>query len=217
MLYTQKTALISQLEQAISFSSSLGASCISLTGLLPSATNYCLDVLDASQSLEIDITTGHAITNCAMIMMYEKFQRQFLLEELDHTIGFLGLGSIGLGILRLFLSVCRHPSSIVLADVYNKQSDLQKIAESMRADFNYQGKIIVLDSTVSIPSELYACRVIFGATNKPNVLSANALKPGTIIIDDSAPHCISTKAVIERIKTRGDILVVEGGPTRCWR
>ncbi len=56
--------------------------------------------------------------------------------------------------------------------------------------------------------------MIVGATNVPNVLDIMQVKPGTLIVDDSGPHCFSTEQAIQRFEEREDILFTEGGVLR---
>ncbi len=52
---------------------------------------------------------------------------------------------------------------------------------------------------------------MLGATNVPNILDIDRVRPGTLIVDDSWPHCIATGRVFHRIEERRDILMTEGG------
>jgi hypothetical protein len=46
------------------------------------------------------------------------------------------------------------------------------------------------------------------------VLDVDRLRPGTLILDDSAPHCFSVPRAIARHEARRDILFTEGGVVR---
>jgi len=43
------------------------------------------------------------------------------------------------------------------------------------------------------------------------VLDIARLRPGTLIVDDSGPHCFATEPAIRRLEGQGDILFTEGG------
>lgn len=45
----------------------------------------------------------------------------------------------------------------------------------------------------------------------PDIVDVSRLKPGTLIIDDSGPHCFSKEEAVARLKSKGDILFTEGG------
>ncbi|MGC3968652.1 MAG: hypothetical protein QM775_15130 [Pirellulales bacterium] len=53
--------------------------------------------------------------------------------------------------------------------------------------------------------------MIVGATNVADLLDVAKLQPGTILIDDSAPHCFRTEEAFARMEKHGDILFTEGG------
>jgi hypothetical protein len=47
-----------------------------------------------------------------------------------------------------------------------------------------------------------------------NVLDVSRLAPGTVIVDDSAPHCLDARDAFARFAERKDILFTEGGFVR---
>jgi hypothetical protein len=53
--------------------------------------------------------------------------------------------------------------------------------------------------------------VIIGATNVENVLDVARLAPGTLVVDDSSPHCLNGPAAFARFAQSRDILFTEGG------
>ena len=57
--------------------------------------------------------------------------------------------------------------------------------------------------------------MIIGATNVPNVLDVGRLAAGTLIVDDSAPHCLNGPAALKRFVQTQDILSTEGGFVRA--
>ena len=50
-----------------------------------------------------------------------------------------------------------------------------------------------------------------GATNMRGVLDVKQLAAGTIVVDDSFPHCFDTGLALQRMKSRSDVLLVDGG------
>ena len=47
-----------------------------------------------------------------------------------------------------------------------------------------------------MPPDVYEASFVVGATNAPDILDVDRLQPGTLIVDDSAPHCFrSDKAL----------------------
>jgi hypothetical protein len=67
------------------------------------------------------------------------------------------------------------------------------------------------ESTGVVPKEFYESRLIIGATNVPDDLEVERLEPGTLIVDDSGPHCFQVPKAIERSMSQQDILFTEGG------
>ncbi|MEZ4339028.1 MAG: hypothetical protein R3B82_20615 [Sandaracinaceae bacterium] len=61
------------------------------------------------------------------------------------------------------------------------------------------------------PPALYEASTILGATNVPGVLDVSRLAPGTLVVDDSAPHCFEVPAALARMRDRGDVALIEGG------
>ena len=63
-----------------------------------------------------------------------------------------------------------------------------------------------------MPDELYEASLIVGATNVAEILDIDRVAPGTIVVDDSAPHAFrSDDALLAARRSSGDILVTEGG------
>jgi len=82
--------------------------------------------------------------------------------------------------------------------------------------FFWQGEVFIQTTSggPSIPDELYECTFIVGATNVPNVYDVFKAKPGTILVDDSFPHCFDSHKAFQRFNERSDVLFSEGGPIR---
>ena len=65
------------------------------------------------------------------------------------------------------------------------------------------------------PLAFYQSSFILGAVNIPDIIEVEKLKPNTIIVDDSAPHCFNVEKAINRLNTKSDILFTEGGILRA--
>ncbi len=65
------------------------------------------------------------------------------------------------------------------------------------------------------PDAAYAATLLVGATNVPDVVDAQRLAPGTLVVDDSFPPCLSVPAAAARLRARGDILFTAGGFVRA--
>ena len=215
-LYHNKEALLGHIVDALEISRQLGASMVSLTGLLPSATNYGLDIADAiadRKDLPM-ITTGHDTTCATVVLTVREILQQSRRDLTQEHVGFLGLGSIGVSSLRLILRTLPHPAEIVLCDVHAKLHVLGKIRQELIDDFGFQGKVHLAAAQTEIPPKIYEATLIVGATNVPDILDIDKVKPGTMIVDDSGPHCFSPELAISRFQEQGDILFTEGGVLR---
>src|SRR5439155_610296 len=61
----------------------------------------------------------------------------------------------------------------------------------------------------------YSATLLVGATNVPDVVDVARLAPGTLVVDDSFPPCLSVPAAAARLRTRGDLLFTAGGFVRA--
>ncbi len=212
-LYHDKVELVETIMQALEMAKQIGAQTVSLQGLIPSATDYGQRIRQAMQDRPDlpRITTGHATTSAAVVLNLSRIVKEGGRELETEWVGFVGLGSIGTTTLRLMLSCLPHPQSILLCDVYHKGDDLDHLRQEMIRELNFQGQVQIIQSRTKIPEEMYEASLIIGATNVPNVLDIHRVQPGTLILDDSAPHCFSAKLARQRFEAQADILFTEGG------
>ncbi|HWA85647.1 MAG TPA: SDR family NAD(P)-dependent oxidoreductase [Opitutus sp.] len=201
-------SMIRHCAEGVRLATECGARCVALTGTIPSATGYGERILAAAggQPPAAAITTGHATTIAAVVMNLEH-----LLAEAGRTIErervlFFGLGSIGEGALRLMLDRLPHPSRVLLRDPYRDRSYFDRLAASLRDRHGYAGEIAVLRDI----GEISAATVVIAATNTENQLAADLLAEGTLVVDDSSPHCMPAMEAFRRLG-RGELLFTEGG------
>lgn len=212
-IYTQSNDIVRLVQQSLRIASLLGAKAVSLTGLIPSATNYGRAVPhDPGQP---EMTTGHATTISSVVLALQRLLRDTGRRLAEEDLSFIGLGSIGGSTLRLMLATMEHPKSLTLCDVYAKRADVDALMKEIRETFGFEGDLRFVVSERVCPDDVYAASVIVGATNAPNVLDVQRLRPGTLIVDDSDPHCFDADAAIQRFETAGDILFTEGGALRA--
>jgi amino acid adenylation domain-containing protein len=224
-LYDDQGALVEEIIEALQLAGRLGAKTVSLTGLIPSATDYGRAVLEAigGRADFPQVSTGHATTATTVVLAIARIVRAAGRDLRHERVGFLGLGSIGQTTLRLLLQCLPHPREIVLCDVYSKLEELAHIRQQLVAQYGFQGEIRTCGSGQHVPPALYTSSLIVGATNVPELLDIALLSPGTLLVDDSAPHCFAVDAAVERLETHGDILFTEGGvlrapyPIHQWR
>ncbi len=211
-LYLDRSDLLAVLADAVRMAHAIGASTVSLTGLLPSASNYGLDLAErlAGRGLP-GITTGHATTTSAVVLAIRRALEEAGRDLAGEHVGFLGLGSVGAATLRLLLSCMPHPARLTLCDVYAKQDSLSSLHRELIEELGYRGEVRKLASGREVPDGFYDASLIVGATNVADILDIDRARPGTIVVDNSAPHAFRSEDAFRRLSERGDILVNEGG------
>jgi acyl carrier protein len=205
-------SLLPHVLDGIAQASVCGARCVALTGLISSATNYGLMVQSACEKRNdlAAVTTGHSTTVAAVILNLAALLHEAERDLKDETVMFYGLGSIGLGALRLMLDVLPHPLELNLCDPFRRTEYFAELELTLRNDHGYEGTLNVVDSATGF----YDASVIVGATNVQNVMDVASLAPGTLIVDDSAPHCLNGPEALARFSEKQDILCTEGGFVR---
>ncbi len=216
-LYRDQEALVRMIMEGLAMARQVGAQNVSMMGLLPSASDYGRAVARAMAGRGDlpRITTGHATTASSVVTngigLLEKAGRDISGEDL----AFLGLGSVGMASLRLMLRVLPQPRSLLLSDVYAKRPQLEAVREEVMHHWGDGSRVRIADSGDRAPEALYEASFIVGATNVPGIVDIDRLRPGTLIVDDSVPHCFVTSAAIRRLQDRGDILFTEAGMLRA--
>jgi hypothetical protein len=215
-LYQDSADLLGVLGQALLTAGRLGARVVSLTGLLPSATRYGRDLEQALPGQPVPrITTGHATTTAAVVLSVRRILSQASRDLTQERVSFVGLGSVGTATLRALLRCLPHPAEIRLCDVYSKRHALLELRREIREDLGYGGPVRVLEARGAVPPELYESSLVVGATNVPDIVDVEQLQPGTLLVDDSSPHCFRVDRAAHRLRQRQDILFTEGGMLRA--
>ena len=215
-LYDDQEELLRELVEALQLAGRLGARTVSLTGLLPSATDYGQALVRACAGLRVPrITTGHATTAATVVLAIKKILAMSERDLAGERVAFVGLGSIGAATLAAMLQLLPHPAEIFLCDLAARRQHLGAIQDTIVRQHGYRGPVRVLESHSHVPAALYEARLIVGATNAADVVEIDRLQAGTMLVDDSAPHCFSPASAIERFSVRNDILFTEGGVLRA--
>jgi amino acid adenylation domain-containing protein len=217
-VYHDPEDLLGVLGQAVLDAGRLGAQMVSLTGLLPSATRYGQTLEEALAGQKAPrITTGHATTTAAVVLSVRGLLAVAGRDLTRERVGFLGLGSVGTAVLRTLLRCLPHPAEISLCDVYNKRDALHELRREVVEELDYRGPVHVLEARGGVPAELYESSLLIGATNVPDILDVDQLAPGTLLVDDSSPHCFRVDRAVRRLHERQDVLFTEGGMLRAPR
>ena len=214
-LYSRPEDLHRHLVDACRLGRRLGADRGSLTGLVPSATAGGRSVQRAldEAGIAVRVTSGHATTAAAVLAnittLADAVGRRLDMERM----AFLGLGSIGFATLRLMIAIGTQPASLLLVDVRAKEAHLHDTASRLR-EWGFHGRVEVVISNGPAPDQVYDCTFVVGATSLPDVLDPARLRPGTLVVDDSGPHCFPVREAIDRMQYESDVILVEGGTLR---
>ena len=204
--------------RGLSLASRRGARCVSLTGLIPSATGYGVAIEAWGKGADgLELTTGHATTTAAVVQTLDNAMRLSRRALERERVAVLGLGSIGQSCVRLMLTVLPHPRELVLCDLFTKEEALRAFAQVLRAEHRFRGRIGVAHSSTGVPEEVYAADTIIAALSASEVLDVERLRPGTIVVDDSYPPAFTLSRAIRRIEDRADILFSNAGMLRLPR
>jgi len=211
-LYAEPQRVMRVIADSLETAQRIGARVVSLTGLIPSATGYGTAIVERSGAPGLPrVTTGHPTTTAAVVATLQRLLRASRRTLAEEDVAILGAGSIGLSVLRLLLRVAGHPRTLTLCDVYGARPRLVSVQRELTEDLGYRGKVVIAYSDRVAPVALYHASLIVGATNVANIVDVGALRPGTIVVDDSAPHCFPVAVAIDRLERSGDILFSEGG------
>jgi amino acid adenylation domain-containing protein len=188
---------------AVDLAADRGARTVSLAGMIPAGTGYGTAVLPYIRS-ETNLTTGHAVTAAAVVRTVLAALAAQDRKLGDGVVAVLGMGSIGTSSLSLLLARGEPPAGLILCDLPAAAARLTALAEPWGAE------------VATTPEAVYRADVIVAATSSgPGTLDVDRLKPGTILVDDSFPHCFDTGRALARMRDRGDVLIVGGGLLAC--
>ena len=216
-LYKDQEPLGDNILSSLKLAADMGASTVSLTGLIPSATDYGRRIkhwINGHDNLPA-ITTGHATTTATVVKTITGMLEQTNRDFTDEKVAIVGLGSIGYATLRLMLEVMPHPLELILCDLYQKADNLENIRTELVEKLDFNGAIRVVTSRGRIPDTIYDASFVLGASNVPGILDIKRIRPGTILVDDSFPPCFRLSDAIKRIEEEQDILFTTGGLLRC--
>ncbi|MFF5483117.1 amino acid adenylation domain-containing protein [Streptomyces sp. NPDC012935] len=205
--------LAARTARAVEHAASLGARCVSLAGMIPSCTGYGYDVLrEATTGAEI--TTGHASTAVAVVKTVHRALEATDRRLDDLSLAVVGCGSIGTSSLRLLLATSsRPPARLLLCDLPGSTPRLERLAADLASEYPPASMPVeVVESGLTLPAKVYEADVIVTAVSGAStLLDVDRLRPGTIVVDDSFPHCFDTGRALDRMSREQDVLVVGGG------
>jgi len=166
---------------------------------------------------ELRITTGHAMTSICCVRTLEAAIERFNLEPEAGQLTVLGVGSVGSAFTELLLTRERRPGCIVLSDLPAQMSRVRELAERLRPMLpsGVQLELVEAEERLSAEHPAYHSTFLFSATSSANIIDINKVAAGTVLIDDSQPHCWSRPEAWQRYSSRGDIYPCEAGLVDC--
>ncbi|MGW4871935.1 amino acid adenylation domain-containing protein [Streptomyces chartreusis] len=203
--------LAARTARAVEHAAALGARCVSLAGMIPSLTGYGYDVLRETTT-GAAITTGHASTTVAVVKTVGAALTATGRRLGELSLAVVGCGSIGVSSLRLLLATAPcPPARLLLSDLPGSAERLQGLAAELSSE--HPGMPVeVVESGQALPAAIYGADVIVTAVSgATRLLDVARLRPGTIVVDDSFPHCFDTTSALDRMDRDRDVLVVGGG------
>jgi amino acid adenylation domain-containing protein len=197
-----------RINEAIAFAGRLGARTVSLTGIIPSATELGLALTPLNG---VDLTTGHAATAASMGLTIGTAMTAAGRKLRRAQACFVGLGAIGTATFRMALQCLDHPAGLLLCDVPAKRGHLESLAQEAKQLHGFRGPIEIAEAVGQLPEIAYGADLFIGATNVENVIDVDRLKSGSVVVDDSFPLCFDLNSAMQRFEKSGDILFVNGG------
>ncbi|WP_318211778.1 polyketide synthase [Streptomyces sp. SJL17-1] len=225
--------LAARTARAVEHAASLGARSVSLAGMIPSLTAYGFGVLRETDG-PTALTTGHAATavsvvktvHAALVRTGRTLGDRGDLGDLGDlgtlgelgdlgalTVAVVGLGSIGSSSLELLLTLAPEPPArLLLCDVAGSTSRLRIFADDLVGRGLARNVEIHESGPSTLPAAVYEADLLVTAVSGGRaVLDVSHVRPGTIVVDDSFPHCFDTAQALARMRERRDVLIVGGG------
>ncbi|WP_167746273.1 hypothetical protein [Streptomyces melanosporofaciens] len=181
--------------------------------MIPALTGYGFEVVRATdRATTTAITTGHAATAVSVVKTVHAALAASGRDLGDLTVAMVGLGSIGTSSLNLLLTRApRPPAHLVLCDVAGSAPRLRALATELRGS-GLAGSVATAESAPALPAAVYQADLIVTAVSGGTaVLDIDRLRPGTVVVDDSFPHCFDTAHALARMRGQRDVLTVGGG------
>lgn len=211
-LFKNEHALRESVVSALTMAGQMGAKTVSLTGMLPSATDHGRDVIKwiAGRKRMPFVTTGDATRTATVIKTIEGVLEKTGRKFAEERVAFIGLGSIGKAAVRLALEVLPRPQELLLADPYLREPELQAIRDEI-VHSGYRGSISVHPNGGGIPQSVYEASFLVGTTSIPGILDVQKLRPGSVLVDYSFPPSFRVADALRRFEHQNDVLFTTGG------
>ncbi|MEU2074854.1 amino acid adenylation domain-containing protein [Streptomyces sp. NPDC013489] len=216
--------LAARTARAVELAAASGARSVSLAGMIPSLTAYGFGVLRETEA-PTALTTGHAATAVSVVKTVHAALVRTGRGRVGHrspgdlpgladlSVAVVGLGSIGGSSLELLLTLASEPPArLLLCDVPGSAERLRTLAEGLIARGLARNVEVHESGRSALPAAVYEAGLLVTAVSGGGaLLDVSRLRPGTIVVDDSFPHCFDTTKALARMRDRRDVLIVGGG------
>jgi predicted amino acid dehydrogenase len=187
--------------QTVRFSEKLGAKIIGLGALTASMTDGGVYLAD---KVKCGVTSGHAYTTAIIVDMLEGVAKIIERDISSLSVAVVGAaGYMGNPVSRLVAK--RNPGRLFLVDRQRKKQSLEKLAKEIsepRKEVVDPRRVVV---SINL-SKLREADIVIVVTNSLEVIiKSEHLKPGAVVLDDTAPRNTSMELVIQR----PDVLILD--------
>ncbi|RMF14504.1 MAG: hypothetical protein D6758_11420 [Gammaproteobacteria bacterium] len=205
------------MNEAFPLATRFGAKVVCLGGLNGALSRYGKRLLPLARGTGTEITIGHSVT---VVCVWETVLKA-LAETGQHwrsrSVALIGMGGIGEGLLNLMALRGQWPGRLMLVDRPRQRGRMEQLVRDMRIPASCPVNIVEAPPGEALPFDhpAYSADVLVTATSQANVIDIDDVRPGTILVDDSQPHCWSREAARKRVLERGDILPCDTGLVDC--
>lgn len=212
-LFEDRATTVAAAVAGVDLARRAGARCVSFTGMIPAATGFgtaIAEVVRAEGGPALSLTTGHAAVVAAFAFNVATVLEGAGRRYEDETAAFVGVGSIGTGIVKL-LNEADPPQRIYLVDVPEKSARLAQLKTELPGEV----EVVTIDRDSSLPDWMYErCTLLLTATSSPLVVDVDKMRPGTLMIDDSFPFGFDSEKAAARVVRDSDIVLTIAGGLR---
>jgi predicted amino acid dehydrogenase len=207
------------MQDCVSLANANGTKVLCLGGLTAALMKYGAILQERAEELGMRITSGHAMTSVSCVHTFLTALEQFELETEGRRLVIVGVGSVGSAFLRLLLTKPQCPTEIVLVDLPAQEQRLESLIEQLKPDLPSSAKLsyVLTGGHAILPDDhvVYQSPFVFTATSTPELVDIDKVAPGTLLVDDSQPHCWARAAAWRRFSSKGDIYPCEAGLIDC--
>ncbi len=205
------------LQDAFPMAARYGAKVVCLGGLNGALSRYGHRLTPLARGLGIDVTIGHSITVICVWETLVSALRQLGRTLAAQTVSLVGVGGIGEGLLNLMALRRQWPARLILVDRPRQQGRIRQALSALNVPAHCRVELVDAPAGQALPAEhrAYDADAILTATSQADVIDMAHVRPGTVLVDDSQPHCWSREAAWQRVQSQQDIVPCDTGLVDC--